>query len=56
MKSFLKFLGVGIVLLGVAWLAIPFFTHLQTNTSLLTGWILIVAGFITYVIINKKIL
>jgi uncharacterized membrane protein HdeD (DUF308 family) len=56
MKSFLKFLGIGLALLGVLILAVPFFTRLQTNASLLTGWILIIAGFITYILINKKIL
>jgi uncharacterized membrane protein HdeD (DUF308 family) len=54
MKFFLKNLGVFLIFLGAFFLIVPFFTHLQTNQSLLWGWILIVAGFIFYTFINKK--
>lgn len=55
MKFFLKNLGIFLVLLGAFFLIVPFFTHFQTNSSLLTGWILIVAGFISYIFLNKYI-
>ena len=55
MRFFLKNLGILLVLIGAFFLIIPFFTRLQTNVSLLTGWLLIVIGFIIYIIINKRI-
>jgi uncharacterized membrane protein HdeD (DUF308 family) len=55
MKFFLKNLGIFLVFLGALLLIVPFFTRLQTNQSLLWGWIFIVAGFICYIFINKKI-
>lgn len=55
MKFFLKNLGIFLVLVGALFLIVPFFAHLQTNSSLLTGWILIVAGFISYIFLNKYI-
>jgi membrane protein YdbS with pleckstrin-like domain len=53
MKFFLKNLGIFLVLIGAFFLIVPFFMHLQTNVSLLTGWILIIVGFISYIFINK---
>jgi uncharacterized membrane-anchored protein YitT (DUF2179 family) len=55
MKSFLKTIGIVLLLVGVIILIIPFFLYIQTNNSLLTGWLLIVAGFITYIVTNKYI-
>jgi hypothetical protein len=55
MKFFLKNLGIFLALTGAIFLIVPFFSHFQTNKSLLLGWILIVAGFIFYIFINKKI-
>ena len=54
MKTFLKNSGILLLLIGVLVLAIPFFMGVHTNTSLLTGWILIIAGFIGYIVINKQ--
>jgi uncharacterized membrane protein HdeD (DUF308 family) len=56
MKSFLKYAGIYLLLVGVLILAVPYFMHIQTNTNLLTGWILIITGLIAFVVINKKIL
>ena len=55
MKFFLKNLGILLVLIGAFFLIVPFFTYLQTNASLLTGWLLIVVGFVSYIVINKLI-
>jgi len=55
MKFFLKNSGILLVLIGAFFLIVPFFTHLQTNVSLLTGWLLTVIGFVVYIIINKRI-
>ena len=55
MKFFLKNSGILLVLIGAFFLIIPFFTHLQTNISLLTGWLLMVIGLVAYIVINKLI-
>jgi len=55
MKFFLKNSGILLVLIGAFFLIVPFFTRLQTNISLLTGWLLIVIGFVVYIVINKRI-
>lgn len=54
MKFITKYLGVIIVLIGVLYLAIPFFLKLQTNKSLLIGLALVIVGFITYIILYKR--
>lgn len=55
MNHFLKNAGIYILIIGVMFLIIPFFCHIQTNKSLLTGWLLITIGIISYIIINKNI-
>jgi hypothetical protein len=55
MHTFLKNCGILVLLIGELFLIIPFFMHNQTNGTLLTGWILVVVGFISYILINKKI-
>lgn len=55
MKSFLKNSGILLILIGALFLIIPFFLHFQTNTSLFLGWIMIIVGFILFIVINKKI-
>lgn len=55
MSSFLKFLGTILVLLGVACLAVYFFSTTQPNLLLAAGLGLEVVGVFTYVFTNKKI-
>jgi drug/metabolite transporter (DMT)-like permease len=55
MRLLLKNIGIGFVLIGVLLLAIPYFTQLQTNASLLAGGALILGGFVAYMLINKYI-
>jgi hypothetical protein len=55
MRVFLKSCGLFVLIVGELFLIIPFFAKSQTNTTLLTGWILVLSGFILYLIVNKKI-
>jgi hypothetical protein len=55
MRFLLKHLGLLLVLVGVLFLIIPFFARFQTNASLLAGGLLVSAGFILYIILNKFI-
>lgn len=55
MSSFLKFLGTILVLLGVACLAVYFFSTTQPNLLLAAGLGLEVVGVFTYVFTNKKL-
>lgn len=55
MNTFLKYSGIFIQLIGVLFLVIPFFMKIQNNATLLTGWILVITGFLLYIIINKRI-
>lgn len=56
MKGFLKISGILVILIGVIILAVCAFTgNLNNNTYLATSLILILAGFVGYIIINKQI-
>lgn len=55
MNELLKYLGVIILLIGVAVLALPFLSGGQSNTLLLVGLALIIGGFFTHIFINKRI-
>jgi len=55
MRIILKSCGIFVLIVGELFLIIPFFIKRQTNTTLLTGWILVLSGFILYLILNKKI-
>jgi uncharacterized membrane protein HdeD (DUF308 family) len=54
-SQILKNCGIVVLIVGELFLIVPFFTKSQTNTTLLTGWILILSGFILYLVLNKKI-
>ncbi|MDR0768827.1 MAG: hypothetical protein LBE71_02835 [Dysgonamonadaceae bacterium] len=55
MKSFLKYSGIGILLLGELFLIVPFFLKNETNTTLSTGLSLVIAGFVLFVVISKRV-
>lgn len=55
MNNLLKYLGVIILLVGVAILAVPFMQGIQSNTLLLVGLALIVGGFLAHIFLNKKV-
>ncbi len=56
MENILKYLGVFIVIAGVAFLAVPaFMSNGSTNMTLGVGGILMVLGLIVHIILNKFI-
>ena len=55
MKSFLKYLGPIILLIGTALLAVYYFHNTAENTILGVAAGLMVVGLITHVLINKYI-
>lgn len=55
MKSFLKYLGPIILLIGTALLAVYFFKNTPENTILIVAGALMVTGLIAHVVINKYV-
>ena len=55
MKEFLKYLGVIIVLIGVCVFVAYAFTSAPTNTYLIVGISLVIAGIVAHVLLNKFI-
>ncbi|MDR0834531.1 MAG: hypothetical protein LBN93_10190 [Candidatus Symbiothrix sp.] len=47
-------LGLISIAAGILLLAIPYFVRLQTNTTLFSGWLLVVIGIIAYILHKKK--
>ena len=54
MKSFLKYIGVTMQILGVLVLAIPFFTRCGSNQILTVGCLTVIGGFIIHILICRK--
>ncbi|MDY6121527.1 MAG: hypothetical protein SPI72_00350 [Porphyromonas sp.] len=54
MNSVVKLLGIIVMLLGVLFLAVPYFVSCVSNATLFTGLILVVLGFIAHIILNKR--
>ena len=55
MNELLKNLGVIILLIGVAILAVPALTGGVSNTILAVGLVVIILGYISHIVINKKL-
>lgn len=55
MKSFLKYLGPILQLVGVAILAIYYFNQTPENTLLAVAGIIMVLGMVGHIVINKLI-
>ena len=56
MKTFfrnIRYVGVIVLLIGVLVLIIPYFLTISSNTTLLVGLLLVIAGFILHIIIDK---
>ena len=53
MKEFAKYIGAIVMLIGVAFLAIPFFLGTTNNPTLITGLILVVEGFLGHIYVNN---
>ncbi len=55
MNELIKNLGVIVLLVGVVILAVPALTGGMTNAILLTGLVVIVIGYLSHIIINKRV-
>ncbi len=56
MGSFMRYLGVFVVIIGAAILMMYYFGAFSSNSALLTSGFLMVAGVILYVFLNKRFL
>ncbi len=54
MNSLMKYLGVVILLVGVAILAIPTITGGLSNGILIAGLAVIILGYIAHILLNKR--
>ena len=55
MNELMKNLGGIVRLVGVVILAVPALTGGMTNAILLTGLVVIVIGYLSHIIINKRV-
>lgn len=55
MNELIKNLGVIVLLIGVAILAVPAMTGGMSNAILLTGLTVIILGYLGHIVINKKV-
>lgn len=53
MKEFAKYIGVLVMLIGVAFLVIPFFMGTTNNTNLIIGLVLVVEGLLGHIYVNN---
>ena len=53
MKEFAKYIGVLVMLIGVAFLVIPFFMGTTNNTNLILGLVLVVEGLLGHIYVNN---
>ena len=51
----LKYLGILLLFIGVAVLAVPTFLGKSSNVILMVGLITVIAGFFSHILLNKKI-
>lgn len=54
MNELTKYLGVIITILGVAVISIPQFMGASTNGTLVGGFLLVAAGIVAHIVVNKK--
>jgi len=50
----LKNLGSILILIGVAILAVYFFTQSNSNTYLISAGVMMIVGFLAHIFLNKK--
>lgn len=53
MKEFAKYVGVIVMLIGVALLAIPYLQGTTTNLTLGIGLLLVIEGFLGHIFVNN---
>ncbi len=54
MNGFVKNIGVFVLLIGAAILAVPFFKGGLTNTLLMVGMATMIVGYLGHIVINRK--
>ena len=55
MKQLIKYLGVIVLLIGVAILAIPTAQGALNNVILIVGLLTIIGGYLAHIVINKRL-
>ena len=53
MKEFAKYIGVIVMLIGVAILVIPFMMGSTNNTNLIIGLLLVIEGMLGHIFVNN---
>lgn len=53
MNSFIRYIGVILVIIGVLVIAIPAFTGGNSNASLIVGLLLEIVGFVFHIVLNR---
>ncbi len=53
MKEFARYIGVLVMLVGVAILIVPFFMGTTSNTNLIVGMALVVNGMLGHIYVNN---
>ncbi|WP_380077026.1 hypothetical protein [Falsiporphyromonas endometrii] len=54
MNNFMKYLGAIVMLIGVLFLAVPYFAGIESNATLWTGLILEIIGFVGHIVLNRR--
>lgn len=55
MKEFIKYLGALMVLAGAVILAVYYFNQSNSNTLLAVAGVIMVVGFFTHILVNRKV-
>ncbi|NLJ00472.1 MAG: hypothetical protein GX371_04890 [Bacteroidales bacterium] len=53
MKDFAKYIGVVVMLVGVAILVVPFLLGTTNNTNLIIGLVLVIEGLLGHIYVNN---
>lgn len=53
MKEFAKYMGVFVMLIGVAFLVVPFLLNTTTNSTLIIGLVLVIEGLLGHIYVNN---
>lgn len=53
MKELAKYIGVVVMLIGVAFLVIPFLANTTNNTNLIIGLVLVIEGLLGHIYVNN---
>lgn len=53
MKELARYIGVVVMLIGVAFLVIPFFMGTTNNTNLIIGLVLVIEGLLGHIYVNN---